>query len=462
MGEGTRAVVVGGSIAGMCAAQVLSRTFDHVTLVERDEIGEAPHPRRGVPQARHVHALLVRGRREIEGIFPGFEAAALRMGASELDFGTAFLTMRPLGWEPRAASGMLTLWGSRDLLEAAIRERMRALGSVEVIGNASATKLIVKDDRVRGVTIAQENTPDRTLEADLVVDAAGRASRAKEWLKDAGHEPPDETLVDSFAGYSSLWIRAPKPEVRARWGGWKGMWIDIKPPEIKRACVLFPIEDDRCIVTLAGINRDYPPSDEAGFRAALEALRSPIVAEATRDCEAISPVFTSRSMANRMRHYDRWRAPLDGFLAIGDSVCAFNPVYGQGMSTSAACAGILRKTLDEHGTDVRGLARAFFRAQAKFLAQPWAMATGADFMFPETQGERSKLGHLLNPYMLMLFVAALEDDFVRLQMGEVFNLIRPMTALFSPAVAARAIAKGGRRLLLDRVSPRGVPRSPPG
>ena len=54
------AVVVGGSLAGMLAARVLSDHFDIVTLLERDRFPETPAARKGLPQGRHVHALLER------------------------------------------------------------------------------------------------------------------------------------------------------------------------------------------------------------------------------------------------------------------------------------------------------------------------------------------------------------------------------------------------------------------
>jgi 2-polyprenyl-6-methoxyphenol hydroxylase-like FAD-dependent oxidoreductase len=162
-------------------------------------------------------------------------------------------------------------------------------------------------------------------------------------------------------------------------------------------------------------------------------------------------------MANRMRHYDR-SAPLPGFIAVGDAVSAFNPVYGQGMSTSAACAAILASTMDAHGVDPERLPRAFFRAQARFLAQPWSMATGADFLFPETIGKRPLASHVFHPYFKAVFETALEDKAMRLQLGEVFNLIRPASALFDPRIGARAIMATARRSLSPRAP---VPTTPP-
>src|SRR5215510_13288456 len=81
----TRAVVIGGSIAGMCAARVLSDFVDTVTIIERDGYPSAHDFRPGVPQARHVHNLLARGLREFEGLFRGFEHRMREWGLARFD-----------------------------------------------------------------------------------------------------------------------------------------------------------------------------------------------------------------------------------------------------------------------------------------------------------------------------------------------------------------------------------------
>src|SRR5207247_5808654 len=110
--------------------------------------------------------------------------------------------------------------------------------------------------------------------------------------------------------------------------------------------------------------------------------RPPITAHPLELPEPISPVYSNRAMANRFRHYERWPQRLDGFLAVGDSVCAFNPVYGQGMTTAAVAATLLAESLDRVGPTSPALPRTFFRAEARFLREAWSLATGADSRFP--------------------------------------------------------------------------------
>ena len=81
----SHANVIGGSIAGLCAARAVSRHFERVTLIERDRFPDGPEHRSGVPQSHHVHALLLRGLRELERLFPGIEAELQSGGAEPLD-----------------------------------------------------------------------------------------------------------------------------------------------------------------------------------------------------------------------------------------------------------------------------------------------------------------------------------------------------------------------------------------
>jgi 2-polyprenyl-6-methoxyphenol hydroxylase-like FAD-dependent oxidoreductase len=55
------AIVMGGSLAGLLAARVLSKHFDRVTIIEKDRVNHQPESRSGQPQTQHLHALLAKG-----------------------------------------------------------------------------------------------------------------------------------------------------------------------------------------------------------------------------------------------------------------------------------------------------------------------------------------------------------------------------------------------------------------
>src|SRR5580704_12938678 len=94
-------VVIGGGIGGMCAARVLSDHFECVTLIERDELPEGAAHRKGVPQSRHPHGLLDRGRRELNALFFGLDNTLRERGGLDMDNGLDLAVLNPEGWAKR-------------------------------------------------------------------------------------------------------------------------------------------------------------------------------------------------------------------------------------------------------------------------------------------------------------------------------------------------------------------------
>ncbi len=435
------AIVIGGSMAGMCAARVLSDRFDKVTIIDRDAYPEGALERPGVPQSRHVHVMLARGRREIEGLFPGFERIILSRGALDLDFGWDFAALRVSGWVPREIYGISLLHASRVLIEAVVRELLRKIPNVAFIENSRVSGLIVNDNRSRALGVrmvpAEGGGAPGELRGGLMVDASGRSSKAPNWLEDLGLPTPEEIIVDSHSAYASRWFQAPEPQARPKEWWWKGAWVDPKMPDSPFAGVLFPVEKNRWVVTVAGLGRNYPPPGEEGYLETMKKLRSPIIRDAVQHATPISPIYSNRAMANRWRRYDRWNARLDGFVVMGDAMCAFNPAYGQGMTTGALSALTLRDAIAKWGLEHPEFTRKFFAAQAEVQKGPWGMATGADFSIPGTVGHKPLASKIFDPFVGLIMERSFDDPVVRLRMGEVIHMLRPPSDLFAPALLAR-------------------------
>jgi 2-polyprenyl-6-methoxyphenol hydroxylase-like FAD-dependent oxidoreductase len=432
------AAVIGASFAGLCAARVLADFFERVTILERDALprgSEDGRERPGVPQGRHVHVLLARGAMELERLHPGFRAEAIARGAIELDMGLEAAFLRVYGWAPRLDFGVPLLLASRWLFEATVRERSLAIPGIEVRDRTTVIGLSRAAERVDGVLLAADGGHSR-LDADLVVDASGRASKAAQWLAALGVTPPEETVVDGLWGYSTRWYRAPARLPDGWW--WRAIIIEGRPPEVLRGGVLIPVEDARWMVTLGGASGDYPPTDEAGFNAALAGLRSPLIAQAVALARPISPIYGSRTMSNHLRHYERWLRPLAGFIAVGDAVCAFNPIYGQGMTTAALCAAALGDALRRTRGD--DLPATFFSMQARAQSDAWSLATGADLRLQKTIGDRPLSARLLAPYFDALLLATRNDGVVYKRFFEVLQMLQPLSSLFAPGIVARVAA----------------------
>ena len=367
---GSHAIVIGGSMAGLFAGRVLADFFDKVTIIERDGFSDAPEPRKGVPQSRHLHALLTRGRFILEQLFPGILNELAEADALVFDIANDIIWHTPAGWGTRFKSNLGILACSRNLLEFHTRRRVAALPRVSFLQESDVTGLVANQDcgKVVGARVRSRNSDaghaddEALLRADLVVDASGRGSRAPQWLKALGYDPPEESVINSFLGYASRVYKRPA----AFHLDWKGAYLQAAPPEHTRGGIIFPIEGNRWMLTLIGLGRDYPPTDETGFLEFARSLRTSVLYEAIKDAEPLTPIFSHRGTENRLRHYERLSRLPEGFVMVGDSVCAFNPVYGQGMTMAALGALALKELL---GNMPRGNLKGFAGRFQKKLAK---------------------------------------------------------------------------------------------
>jgi 2-polyprenyl-6-methoxyphenol hydroxylase-like FAD-dependent oxidoreductase len=448
---GAHAVVIGGSMTGLWAARVLADGFERVTVVERDRYPAAPGARRGVPQACHVHVLLTRGQRVLDQLFPGIDAELASRGAPAVDWGHDCLTYFGSSGTPRVRTGLVTRPCSRDLLEWSMRDQLRASGRITFLEGVRVTGLApdaagtgVSGVQVRAGEAEASAARDAFLAADLVVDASGRASRAPDWLMALGYGQPPATAINSHLGYASRIYRRPPGHA-----DWQALFLLGMAPSMPRGGVIYPIEDDRWLVTLAGTAHQIPPTDEAGFLAFAGSLASPVLHEAIRDAQPITPIRGYRRTENRWRHFERMRRWPEGFVVLGDAVCAFNPVYGQGMTTSALGALTLDACLRRHARrrpGLAGLARRCQQQVARVIAGPWLMATGEDFRWPSTTGGRPDLAtRAVQGYVDQVFHAATTSPASKRALQQVMHMVAAPRALFRPAMVLRVVRHALRR-----------------
>ncbi|WP_338018008.1 NAD(P)/FAD-dependent oxidoreductase [Streptomyces taklimakanensis] len=425
------AVVLGGGLAGTLAAAALARHLDTVTIVERDVMPEGPGPRRGVPQARHSHLLWSGGARAVEELLPGTTEALLAAGARRVELPDGLVLLTAHGWLPRWSGSQFMVACSRDLLDFTVRRRVLRVPGVELREGVRAVGPVGTAERITGVRVRDERTGETfVLEADLVVDASGRASRADRWLTGLGLPPVREETVDSGLAYATRIFRAPAtagedfPVITIQ--------ADPRDGEPGRGAVLLPIEGDRWLVTISGTRGGEPPTEEGEFVEFARNLRSPVVAELIDGAEPLTPIHGSHSTANRRRYFERLRVWPDGFVVLGDAVAAYNPVYGQGMSVLAQGAVAIGRIVGRHGLRP-GTARRAQRAVARPVNGAWMTAVGQDVQFPDVVGPRpSAVDRLLVRYVDRLVRTAASRPTAAEAFLEAFSLSGPMTRMVGP------------------------------
>ncbi|MEU5099948.1 FAD-dependent monooxygenase [Streptomyces sp. NPDC020996] len=440
----TRAVVIGGGLSGMLTASVLVRHVDRVTVLERDVYPAGPDLRRGVPQARHAHLLWSGGARAIETVLPGTLKALLDAGAHRLYLPRDIVWYTPYGWQHRFPGSQFMITASRPLLDFVVRERALADPRVEVLQDTDALGLLGTADRVTGVRLRAADGTGQTLDADIVVDACGRASQLRRWLPELGLPEVEEDIVDSGIKYATRIYAAP--EGAADRFPMVNVAADPGLGEPGRNGALVPIENGRWLVTLAGTRGGEPTTDDDAFTDFARGLRHPVIADLLRRAEPLGPVLGSRSTVNRRLYYERLEPWPKGLLVLGDAVAGFNPVYGHGMSCGALSARALGTVLARGGlTD--DTADRTRHAVAKVVDDPWVLATTQDICYPGTRNQAADpriapRQEQDRQFADLLGAAALYDPVVNAAAMQVTALAAPVVTLESPHLVA-ALRKAG-------------------
>ncbi len=425
---GGHAVVLGGSMAGLLTARVLTDAYDHVTVVERDILPHDTAHRRGVPQGHHVHALHARGRELFDELFPGLTEQVVQAGAVIGD-SLSIIRWQLSGHQLRQINiGLPMLGTSRPFLEGHVRQRVKALPSVHFVEGCDVVGLVTDSGqcRVTGVRVAHrdEGGKEQTVSADLVVDATGRGSRTPVWLEQFGYPRPQEDRIEIGLGYSSRRYRL-RP-------GALGNDVNVltaPTPGNPRGGGVAAQEGGQHIVTLGGILGDHPPIDPAGFDAFAASMCSPDVAKALVGATPVDGPALFRFPASVRHRYERMRRFPAGLLVIGDAVCSFNPIYGQGMTVAAMEAATLRDMLCDGSPPSP---HKYFRRIAKVIDTPWEITVGADLAFPDVPGRRTIKVRMVNAYLPALHAAATTDSSLARAIVRVMGMVDRPEGLLRP------------------------------
>jgi len=439
---GKQAVVIGAGMGGLTAAGALADHFDNVVVLERDTLPSDPTYRSGTPQARHVHGLLLSGQRALSELFPGFEQDLVGAGAVALRVGLDVRVERQ-GYDPFPQRDLAWLGyaASRPAIEHAVRRLVESRANITLRQRCPVQEVLASPtaEAVAGVRYENGSGTSETITADLVVDASGRGVPTLRLLQSIGRPLHEETTIGIDLGYATSIFSIPDDAPT----DWKGVMTFGQAPQNSRGGLMLPIEGNRWMVTIGGRHGDVPPGDEDGFLTYAKALRTPTIYNAIGHAKRLDGVARYGFPESVRRHFERLDGFPRGLLPLGDAICRFNPVYGQGMSVAALEACLLKtlvNRLGEDGDPIAGLASTFFAEVQTLIETPWSVAM-LDFAFPETRGQRPTDFETTFKFGIALTRLAAEDPAVHKLTLEVQHLLKPRSAYRDPALMQRVFEK---------------------
>ena len=436
---GRRAVVVGAGIGGLTMAGALAKHFERVEIFERDHLSLSSSSRPGTPQDRHPHGLLAGGLKALGEVFPGFDSDLAKAGAVTVKVARDVQYERPdVGVLPMRDFGLSLLCASRPLIELVLRRRAEAIANIVLRPKCRVTGIVptTSGTAVDGIRFDAGSGRSEILAADLVVDASGRGALTVTLFDALGWERPTETEVGVDLSYATVVVAIP-PNAAS---DWKLVLTQPDPPFLALHAVLVPIEGDRWIIAIANHRATSRLETWDTFLDASRSLITPTVYNALRCAQPPEGIRHYRFPVSTWKHFERLPRLPHGVLPVADSLCRFNPIHGQGMSSAALQAGMLQDVLRRTATEpdpIASLQAEFMAEVATVLETPWTMSTSADLAFPQTRGERPDDFAEAQRFDAALFRAAVADPVVHRAMIEVAQLLQPRTRLQEPDIMRR-------------------------
>ncbi|BBY22263.1 hydroxylase [Mycobacterium stomatepiae] len=424
----------------MLAARVLADFYSTVLVVERDVLPDGPQTRRGVPQGGMPHIPPARLTRILDELLPGFLDELVAGGARVWNDGDLSRLCITFGGDQLLRSGHVPDPGSivihyahRPFLEWSLRRRVHAIANVELLQGRDAVRLTStrERDRVTGVVLAQRDSGiETTWEADLVVDATGRGSRTPLFLEELGYGRPRVDQLKVHVTYAGLPVYVEPGKLR------ENSTLTAARPSRPVAFAMTAGENDVHMLAVQTLAGQPAPKDRAAVFDCLDGIAPPHVLAVARSAEPLADVVQYKFPANRWRRYDKMVRTPDGLIVMGDAVCSFNPLYGQGMSVAASEALILRDCLAQGDGN---LPRRVFGLCANAIGVAWQTAVSSDLALPQIAGRRTMSVLVRNALVDRMVSAARTDPMMAQRFLRLMNMVGPRAELIRPSTLLRMV-----------------------
>eukprot|EP00775_Hariotina_reticulata_P002252 gene2252-2564_t len=443
-----RAVVIGGGMGGLVTAEVLSKHFSEVLLLERDQ-PQSVWDENAVAMAEYnqVHAMTAKGLSVVDEVFGGRFITALKDGGGNVvDMSSAVLYFHPdcgpLPWQRnhQPQQPLMSAMCSRHLIETTARKLLVTNPKVLVKYGSAVTGLMFDNSSAaEGVEQPSSRSAGQSCTGAAVT---GRGSALPSWLAAAGFVKlaPD---VDNMLKQANLY----------------GI-VCVASPSEPTFGILFRQENDTWMAGLGGSNNIHPGrKDDELLEFAEQRLWTPVFGYLLKGSSLLAPACRFYGVNNTWRHYTELP---DGIIPLADSVCSFSPVYAQGMSVAAIEAAALHQLLTQRQLKqaqadqmqeagsvkwLEGLPRDFNKAILPIATEAWQFSAGNDQRFPGAASNEPKSSALLGTLLEGAMVGYLDNVFklagTDLQVQEallrVLHMMDSPQILFQPSVAGKVV-----------------------
>ncbi len=379
----SQAVVGGGSLGGMLAAQVLSKYFDKVLVLDR-EVRKGDEVARFVPQMNHNHFLHHNASVGIERVFPGFidiikkKCFVLHPQRMAWNFYGNWLNAAP------AMKKDLTAFGaSRTVLDNACRTLLKKNPKVEIREGVTITGFLTSEDKNRICGVSVEGGGN--IEADFVVDATGASSKSIDWLEKLGYQRPPISYIKPRLTYTSRLFER-KPNQAPATHNWDAVLCWPPSVESKRGALLTPIEENIWHCSLGAECGDPCPKTDEGYLDFAKSLGIPHVYDIIKDAVPLTPITQMSIPKTWVWHFEKAKQVPEGYIMFGDARARLNPVFAQGMTIAAKNAKELDDCMDKYFKGKKSkIPKQYYKRSSKYIFNSWFLTTSEDFRHPELQ-----------------------------------------------------------------------------
>jgi NAD(P)H-flavin reductase/2-polyprenyl-6-methoxyphenol hydroxylase-like FAD-dependent oxidoreductase len=442
-GRGT-AIVIGGSIAGITTAKVLTEKFKKVIILEKDQDHRKMEGRPGAAQGWHLHHLLMAGQQQIETVFPGIIDDMVEAGAFKVDMGEQYRLMLGGSWKKVVQSGLDVVCAGRPLLEWCVRRRIDGDPAIEYRYESNVSDLVhdKTSNTVLGVVVRRGGEQE-VVPAEFVVDAAGKNTPVPALLEEMGIGAPriEEDHINCF--YSTMMFKVP-PE-RA----WRDKVMVItyahRPYQLHYSAQFYT-DTSRSVLctTLVGYNCYSPPRNVEEFREFARRMPSQGIRNEIDGLEPCSEVHNFRYPTMQRYHYQEMRNLPAGLVSLGDSFCSADPVSGAGMTKALLELAQLRTLLRSNVPRDHAFVRQYYKNMCGIADLVWFVIREQNLRYrwiKDVDKKRSFYANAQNWYIDRMIEAMHDDpDLYRIYLS-VTHFVAPPTVLFQPSVLRKVLGK---------------------